>query len=322
MKKVDTRLEILKTLEKGDTGATEIAEKLKLSKQIIHRHLKDLLADKFILKKGESPLTIYFLNPNYEYTRVLEDFEYVKKTLLPTFLKKHPKIKIEKVSNQKHDLEFILQSSAVYSSNIEGVSIDLNSYINKTNLSKFSKKEVSEIEDLIQAYDLAESQKLNETNFLKSHKLLSMHILSKARQGKYRSESVGVFGKEGLVYSGPEHFLIQNEMTQLFSTINHLLKTKMTESEVIFWSAWLHLEIALIHPFLDGNGRAARLLEKWFMAEKIGKVAWFLQTENFYFENRQNYYKNLRKGDNYWEIDYSKLNDFMSMLFFMLKNMK
>jgi Fic family protein len=32
----------------------------------------------------------------------------------------------------------------------------------------------------------------------------------------------------------------------------------------------IHLRLAQIHPFRDGNGRAARLIEKWFVAEKLG----------------------------------------------------
>ncbi len=319
MKKVDTRLVILNLLSKSDLGATEISVKLNLSKQIIHRHLKELFVDKFIIKKGETPLTVYSLNPEYKYTRTLDDFYFAKKNLLPAYLKKNSKLKIPNISDSKHDLDFMLQSSAVYSSNIEGVSIDLNSFINKENLSRFSKKELAEVKDLVEAYDFAESNKLTEKNFLISHKLLSKHILSVARQGNYRREPVGVFGKEGLVYSGPEYFLIKNEMNQLFDIIDELVKSKMSDSEIIFWSSWLHLEIALIHPFLDGNGRSARLLEKWFMSLKKGENTWFLQTENYYFENRQIYYKNLRKAENYWEVDINNFEDFISMLFDFLK---
>ncbi|HMP67455.1 MAG TPA: Fic family protein [Candidatus Paceibacterota bacterium] len=322
MKNVDTRLTILNLLSKGDFGATNISIKLKLSNQIIHRHLKELLSDKFVIKKGESPLTVYSLNQKYKYTRVQDDFDFAKHNLLPIFLKKYSKLKFPKISGGKHDLDFMLQSSAVYSSNIEGVSIDLNSFINKDNLSRFSKKELAEVQDLVEAYDFAESNKLNEKNFLKSHKLLSKHILSVARQGNYRQEPVGVFGKEGLVYSGPEHFLIKNEMSQIFNIIEKLIANKMSEPEIIFWSAWLHLEIALVHPFLDGNGRSARLLEKWFMSQKSGKNIWFLQTENYYFENRQTYYKNLRKAENYWEVNINSFEEFIKMLFIFVKGLQ
>jgi len=319
MKKVDTRLAILNLLSKSDLGATDISIKLNLSTQIIHRYLKELLVDKFIIKKGESPLTVYSLNPEYKYTRTAEDFHFAKGNLLPVFLKKYSKLKIPTISDSKHDLDFMLQSSAVYSSNIEGVSIDINSFVNQDNLSRFSKKELSEVKDLVEAYDLAKSNKLNEKNFLQSHKLLSKHILSTSRQGNYRQEPVGVFGKKGLVYSGPEHFLIKNEMKQLFNIVDELIKSKLSDSEIIFWSAWLHLEIALIHPFLDGNGRSARLLEKWFISQKKGENIWFLQTENYYFENRQIYYKNLRKAENYWEVDMNRFEDFILMLFDFLK---
>jgi len=37
----------------------------------------------------------------------------------------------------------------------------------------------------------------------------------------------------------------------------------LTDSE-LFFAALIHLVFVKIHPFDDGNGRAARLLEKWF----------------------------------------------------------
>jgi len=320
MNKVDTRIKILNLLEKGDLGVTKISLKLKFSKQITHRYVKDLVADNFLLKKGNSPHTTYSLNPKYKYTRARDDFEFAKENLIKIFKKKYKGIKIKNHDKDNHDLDFMLKSSAVYSSNIEGVSIDLNSFMNmKDVLSKGAQKEVSEVQDLLNAYDFAKNNKLTHGNFLKIHKLSSKHILSISRQGKYRSEGVGVFGKEGLVYSAMEGFLVNNEMNILFSIIDELLRTKMSTFEIIFWASWIHLEIALIHPFLDGNGRSARLIEKWFLAEKLDKTTWFLQTELYYFKKRDKYYSSLRKGDNYWELKMNRFESFIDILFSFIK---
>ena len=56
-------------------------------------------------------------------------------------------------------------------------------------------------------------------------------------------------------------------LTQLASFLNK----KMNKLEIFFWASWIHLMLALIHPFSDGNGRLARLVEKWFLAQKLDK---------------------------------------------------
>ncbi len=96
--------------------------------------------------------------------------------------------------------EYLTKSSAVYSSNIEGNSIDLNSYMNyEMNRAKFKAgKEIKEIEDLIEAYRFAQSNEINGKNLLNCHKIFSSTLLIKSKRGKYRTEKVGVFGKNGL----------------------------------------------------------------------------------------------------------------------------
>ena len=54
----------------------------------------------------------------------------------------------------------------------------------------------------------------------------------------------------------------------------------------------------------------ARLLEKWFLAEKLGKKYWYLESEKFYWENREKYYKNLKIGAHYWGADFGKAQGF------------
>lgn len=77
----------------------------------------------------------------------------------------------------------------------------------------------------------------------------------------------------------------------------------------------IHLVFAKIHPWNDGNGRSARIIEKWFLAEKLGEKAWFIQSEKMYYQHHQFYYQNLRRlGLEYDTLDYNKALPFLQML--------
>ncbi len=219
-------------------------------------------------------------------------------------------------SDSNGNLSYLMQASAVYSSNIEGNSIDLNSFMNHRMAKKAFKesKEVEEIENLILAYELAKNNPLTEKNFLECHKLLSKTLVPKNRQGKYRNEEIGVFGESGPVYLAIEPEFVEKTMSDFFNDISTLLKTELSVPEVFYHAALIHLKFAHIHPFVDGNGRAARLLEKWFIAEKLGQQYWKLQSERYYKSNQQAYYNNINLGVNYYELNYDKCLPFLEML--------
>lgn len=70
-----------------------------------------------------------------------------------------------------------------------------------------------------------------------------------------------------------------------------------------------------IHPWNDGNGRSARLIEKWFLAQKLGDKAWFVQREKMYYEQHGTYYKNIRRvGLECPGLDYKQALPFLLML--------
>jgi Fic family protein len=214
------------------------------------------------------------------------------------------------------DLGYKTEVSAVYSSNIEGNSIDLNSYMNyKLIHEKFKpNKEIQEIENLILAYEYAQSNHLNENNFLTCHKIFAKTLVIKSKQGKYRNEKVGVFGQSGLVYLAIEPELIKETMSDFFHDLDVLLARDLSKSEVFYFASMIHLKFAHIHPFRDGNGRAARLLEKWFLTEKTGKDFWKLSSEKYYKEHQIDYYNNINLGVNYYELNYDKCIPFLLML--------
>ena len=65
---------------------------------------------------------------------------------------------------------------------------------------------------------------------------------------------------------------------------------------------------------MDGNGRAARILEKWFIAEKLGNEFWKIPSEEFYKNNQAEYYSAIDLGVNFYEIDYDKSLAFLKLL--------
>ncbi|MCF8363198.1 MAG: Fic family protein [Prolixibacteraceae bacterium] len=219
-------------------------------------------------------------------------------------------------SEERGRFEYLTKSSAVYSSNIEGNSIDLNSYMNyEMNKDKFKPgKEIKEIEDLIEAYGFAQNNKLNEKNLLNCHKIFSDTLLIRSKRGKYRIEQVGVFGKSGLAYMAVEPEFIEKEMKLFFQDINELISSDLNEIEVFYFASLIHLRFAHIHPFRDVNGRAARLIEKWFVTEKIGPDFWKIPSEEFYKINQAKYYETINLGVNFYELNYDNCIRFLEML--------
>lgn len=219
-------------------------------------------------------------------------------------------------SENRGGFEYMTKSSAVYSSNIEGNSIDLNSYMNyEMNKDKFKVgKEIQEIEDLIEAYEFAQNNKLSEKNFLNCHKIFSDTLLIRSKRGKYRIKQVGVFGKSGLAYMAVEPEFVEKEMKVFFQDINELISSVLNEMEVFYYASLIHLRFAHIHPFRDGNGRAARLIEKWFVAEKLGQDFWKMPSEEFYKKHQAKYYETINLGVNFYELNDVKCIGFLEML--------
>jgi Fic family protein len=220
------------------------------------------------------------------------------------------------ISEKKTDFGYKTQASAVYSSNIEGNSIDLNSFMNyKLSSNKIkAHKEILEIENLVEAYEFAQNNKLSEKNFLKCHKIFSKTLLTISNRGKYRNEKVGVFGQSGLVYLAIEPEYVATTMKDFFKDVETLLQKDLSKSETFYYASLIHLKFVHIHPFRDGNGRAARLLEKWFLTEKISKDLWKLLLEKYYKEHQTEYYGNINLGVNYYELNYDNCMPFLTML--------
>lgn len=85
-------------------------------------------------------------------------------------------------------------------------------------------------------------------------------------------------------------------------------------AERFYHAALIHLKFVHIHPLWDGNGRSARLLEKWLLSHSLNSRAWKIQSEKYYKEHLEEYYQTINLGVNYYELDYDKCLPFLLLL--------
>ena len=223
---------------------------------------------------------------------------------------------LEKIDTPVDYFQFYNSVSSVYSSKIEGENIDFDSFYKHKFLNiKYQPDYTKKVDDLYLAYEFIFKNKLNLENLQKAHSILSSNLLPKNQQGFIRNNPMFVINNDDRIeYVATEPTKVKSELYKLFNDIKKLKTAKLDDFEVFYYAAYIHLVFVKIHPFQDGNGRAARLIEKWFLIEHINEKATAVQLEKNYFKNLERYYSNIKKiGIEYETLDYSKALDFLVM---------
>jgi len=128
------------------------------------------------------------------------------------------------------------------------------------------KQAILHLEDLVLA-----GAKLTEHNIRGIHQLVLKEVDS-PNAGRYRTENVIISGAK---HKPPEHFLVAEQMQRLVKD----LEAWQRDRHPLETAARLHVEFVKIHPFVDGNGRTARLLMN-FIAIKNGFPALVIRAES------------------------------------------
>ena len=219
---------------------------------------------------------------------------------------------------EPHSFTFYTSVSVMSSSKIEGEQMEVDSYVKHKILQIEYLPELTEKpNDLYNAYLFAHENSLTPVNFLKAHQLIAAHLLPQAHQGRLRQTEMLVLEHQTgrIQYEAAPLSIVKACYEQLWCEIEELVKTDLSTEQVFYYASFIHLVFVNIHPFSDGNGRIARLLEKWFLAQKLGERAWYIPSERFYYKNVGEYYKNLaRLGIFYEELKYEKAIPFLLML--------
>lgn len=223
---------------------------------------------------------------------------------------------IKKIEMPVDYFEFYKSVSSVYSSKIEGEEIDFDSFFKHKFLNvKFKPDYTKKADDLYAAYDFIDSNSLNFENVQKAHSILSASLLPESQQGLIRPNPMFVINNEDQIeYVAASPEILKDALNKLFEDIELLLNSNLNAFEIFYYAAFIHLVFVKIHPFQDGNGRTARLMEKWFLLEKIGQKATAVQLEKNYYINLKDYYFNIRKlGLEYQKLNYNHSLDFLLM---------
>ncbi len=223
---------------------------------------------------------------------------------------------LQKLETPVDYFQFYNSVSSVYSSKIEGENIDFDSFFKHKFLNiKYKPDYTKKADDLYAAYEFIFKNNLNLENLQKAHSILSSNLLPRSQQGFIRNNTMFVINSDDRIeYIATVPEKVKTELTKLFNDIKTLQAAKLDDFEIFYYASYIHLVFVKIHPFQDGNGRAARLLEKWFLIEKINDKATAVQLEKNYFKNLKSYYSNIKKiGIDYETLDYSKCLDFLLM---------
>jgi len=215
------------------------------------------------------------------------------------------------------NFSFYTSVSAVFSSKIEGEQIEMDSFIKHKRFGvKYKPDYTKKIDDLYNTYIFAQQSALNANNLFKAHGILTKHILQDTQQSRIRTGNMYVITTDGKIeYVAANPCIVKEEIDKMFEDIDQLSNATLTPADAFFFASLLHLVFVKIHPFEDGNGRIGRLLEKWFLSEKLGPKVWFMQSEKYYYQLHETYYKNIRMlGWEYDNLNYANAMPFLKML--------
>lgn len=118
------------------------------------------------------------------------------------------------------------------------------------------------------------------------HFMMLQHELDK-RPGRYRSGIIYVRDerKQQNVYEGPDVELVPRLMNELVKSLN-----EPSNLPVMIRAAMGHLNLVMIHPFSDGNGRMARCLQTLILGREQIIEPPFCSIEEYLGRYTQEYY--------------------------------
>lgn len=110
------------------------------------------------------------------------------------------------------------------------------------------------------------------------------------------------------VYWPPDH----DDVPGLINDLISFVTTNKDHLDPLILAGIVHKQFVIVHPFIDGNGRTARLLTKVLLADMGLNTFNLFSFENYYNQNVSKYFEQVGVIGNYYDL--KKTIDFTSWL--------
>lgn len=148
------------------------------------------------------------------------------------------------------------------------------------------------------------SAALSEADLLALHFMVQGHELART-PGRYRSGEVFVHDDDAqrTVYTGPDADAVPQLMAEYVAALSELA---MSDLHPMIQGAMAHLNLVMIHPFSDGNGRMSRIVQSFMLYREQFSETPFVSIEEYLGRNTTAYYDVLtRTGRGKWSPERS-----------------
>ena len=138
---------------------------------------------------------------------------------------------------------------------------------------------------------------------LETHQILLQGIVTGKLKGFLRADQNVIKNADSnsIVYFPPDFHDVKNLLVSLIEFVNWAPLSGLSS---LIAAAIFHYRLVTIHPFMDGNGRVARLITNYILAVNDFDVSKYASIEKQHEKNRAEYYLRLRElqGNNFYEI--------------------
>jgi len=144
---------------------------------------------------------------------------------------------------------------------------------------------------------LTDGKRITEKYILSIHGMLTKETLENNSDcGRYRNKYVVVGNRltREIIFRPPDNKDVPNLMESLVEWLN---SEAAKEFDSVIEAGIAHYEFVRIHPFVDGNGRTARVLATLILYLRGFDAKQFFCLDDYYDSDRQAYYRALQSVD-------------------------